>query len=161
MNDFFSKTLEIVKSNGFSIVAHNFERPWGGFLVIDESQAQEFSNQFFNGLDVETLKVGDKLSPKVLIIKPKSRLSWQYHNRRAEIWQVYKGNVGFVKSDTDIENEMKVLSEGDQIVLSQGVRHRLIGLDHYSVVGEIWQHTDANHPSDEDDIIRVQDDFGR
>jgi hypothetical protein len=29
------------------------------------------------------------------------------------------------------------------------------------VIAEIWQHTDANHPSDEDDIIRVQDDFGR
>ena len=26
---------------------------------------------------------------------------------------------------------------------------------------EIWQHTDAKHPSDEDDIIRVQDDYGR
>ena len=26
---------------------------------------------------------------------------------------------------------------------------------------EIWQHTDADNPSDEDDIIRVQDDFGR
>tara|TARA_B100000795_G_scaffold265733_1_gene247955 strand:- start:90 stop:260 length:171 start_codon:yes stop_codon:yes gene_type:complete len=56
---------------------------------------------------------------------------------------------------------MKVYNEGDQIVLQQGERHRLIGLDDYSVVAEIWQHTDANHPSDEDDIIRVQDDFGR
>jgi mannose-6-phosphate isomerase len=29
------------------------------------------------------------------------------------------------------------------------------------VVAEIWQHTDADYPSDEEDIIRVQDDFGR
>ena len=56
---------------------------------------------------------------------------------------------------------MKIYKEGDQIVLQQGERHRLIGLDETSVVAEIWQHTDANHPSDEDDIIRVQDDFGR
>jgi len=56
---------------------------------------------------------------------------------------------------------MKIYKEGDQIVLEQGERHRLIGLDDYCVVAEIWQHTDANHPSDEDDIIRVQDDFGR
>jgi hypothetical protein len=56
---------------------------------------------------------------------------------------------------------MKVYNEGDQIILNQGERHRLIGLDEISVVAEIWQHTDANHPSDEDDIIRVQDDFGR
>jgi hypothetical protein len=58
---------------------------------------------------VNTLKIGGKLSSKIIIVKPGARLSWQYHNRRAEI----------------------------------------------------WQHTDVNHPSDEEDIIRVQDDFGR
>ena len=42
-----------------------------------------------------------------------------------------------------IENEMKVYNEGDQIVLQQGERHRLIGLDETCVVAEIWQHTDA------------------
>ena len=31
----------------------------------------------------------------------------------------------------------------------------------FAVVAEIWQHTDPEHPSDEDDIIRLQDDFGR
>ena len=150
-----------IESFGFKVVSHDFERPWGGFLVIDESQAQDFSNKFFKGLDVNTLKIGGKLSPKILIIRPKARLSWQYHNRRAEIWQVYKGSAGIIRSGTDIENEMEVYSEGDQIILQQGERHRLIGLHYYSVVAEIWQHTDANHPSDEDDIIRVQDDFGR
>ena len=85
----------------------------------------------------------------------------RYHNRRAEIWQVYKGSAGIIRSDSDVENEMKLYGKGNQIVLKQGERHRLIGLDDYSVVAEIWQHTDANHPSDEEDIIRVQDDFGR
>jgi mannose-6-phosphate isomerase-like protein (cupin superfamily) len=161
MNNFFTKTKEIIKSYGFSIVSHDFERPWGGFLVIDESQAQDFSNKFFEGLDVNSLKIGGKLSPKILIIKPEARLSWQYHNRRAEIWQVYKGSAGIIKSDSNVENEMEVFNEGDQIVLQQGERHRLIGLDDFCVVAEIWQHTDADNPSDEDDIIRVQDDFGR
>ena len=145
----------------FKIISQDFERPWGGFLVIDESQAQDFSNKFFEGLDVNTLKIGGKLSPKILIVKPAARLSWQYHNRRAEIWQVHKGTAGIIRSDSDEENEMKEYKEGDQIVLQQGERHRLIGLDGYCVVAEIWQHTDATHPSDEDDIIRVQDDFGR
>jgi hypothetical protein len=72
-----------IESLGFDIVAQDFDRPWGGFLVIEEAQAQAFSNYFFKGLD-ET-----------------------------------------------------------------------------SVVAEIWQHTDANYPSDEDDIVRVQDYFGR
>ena len=161
MNNFFTKTKEIIKSYGFSIVSHDFERPWGGFLVIDEIQAQDFSNKFFKYLDVNTLKIGGKLSPKILIVKPNARLSWQYHNRRAEIWQIYKGSAGIIRSETDIENEMEIYSEGDQIVLQQGERHRLIGLDDYCIVAEIWQHTDSNYASDEDDIIRVQDDFGR
>lgn len=155
------KIKKEIESFGFSVVSHDFERPWGGFLVIDETQAQEFSNKFFKGLDVNTLKIGGKLSPKILIVKPNARLSWQYHNRRAEIWQVYNGSVGVIRSDSNLENEMKVHNEGDQIVIEQGERHRLIGLNETSIVAEIWQHTDANHSSDEDDIIRVQDDFGR
>ncbi len=102
-----------------------------------------------------------KLSPKILIVKPNARLSWQYHHRRAEIWRVYKGECGIIRSKTDKENEMKTYVEGDQIKLKQGERHRLIGLDDYCLVAEIWQHTDKNNPSNEEDIVRVQDDFGR
>ena len=161
MSDLFNKYVDEIIAFNFNIVSKDLSRPWGGFLVIDETQAQEFSNKFFEGLDVNTVKTGGKLSPKILIVKPNARLSWQYHNRRAEIWQVYKGTAGIIRSDSDEENEMKVYHEGDQIALKQGERHRLIGLDDYSVVAEIWQHTDTNHPSDEEDIIRVQDDFGR
>jgi mannose-6-phosphate isomerase len=157
----FLEIKKEIESYGFNIDSLDFERPWGGFLVIDETQAQDFSNKFFEGLDVNTLKIGGKLSPKILIVKPNVRLSWQYHNRRAEIWQIYKGSAGIIRSNTDIENEMKVYHEGEQIVLEQGERHRLIGLNETLVVAEIWQHTDKNNPSDEDDIVRVQDDFGR
>jgi len=45
--------------------------------------------------------------------------------------------------------------------MDKGERHRLIRLDSWGVVAEIWQHTDKEEPSDEDDIIRLQDDFGR
>ena len=157
----YTKIKKEIESFGFKVVSQDFYRPWGGFLVIDETQAQDFSNKFFEGIDVNTLKIGGKLSPKILIVKPNARLSWQYHNRRSEIWQVYKGTAGIIRSDSDQENEMKEYNEGDQIILKQGDRHRLIGLDEISVVAEIWQHTDATHPSDEDDIKRVQDDFGR
>jgi mannose-6-phosphate isomerase len=74
---------------------------------------------------------------------------------------VFKGAAGIIRSNTDTENEMKVFNEGGQIILQQGERHRLIGLDDYCVVAEIWQHTDEDYLSDEEDIIRVQDDFGR
>ena len=158
----YYKEIEVkIKSLGFNIISKDFQRPWGGFLVIDEDQAQDFSNQFFKGINIEELKISGKLSPKILIVNPESRLSWQYHNRRAEIWRVYKGKVGIIISENDIQKEIEIYSEGDQITLKQGERHRLIGLDNYGVVAEIWQHTEENHPSDEEDIVRVQDDFGR
>ena len=146
---------------GYKVIDYDFDRPWGGFLVIDENQAQKFTNQFFKGIDAKSLKIGGKLSPKILIVNSNSRLSWQYHLRRAEIWSIQKGEVGIVRSDNDIENKVEIFSEGDQIRLKKKERHRLIGLDNQSVVAEIWQHTDNENPSDENDIIRIQDDFGR
>ncbi len=76
MNNYYTEIEETIKSFGFTIESKDFDRPWGGFLVIDEGQAQEFSNIFFKGLDVNSLKIGGKLSPKILIVKPEARLSW-------------------------------------------------------------------------------------
>ncbi len=150
-----------IESKGFTVVTYDFDRPWGGFLVIDEAQAQEFANYFFSGLDVDSLRIGGKLSPKILIVSPHVRLSWQYHHRRAEIWRVYKGTAGIIRSEKDAQQEVEVLQTGDQVRLKQGERHRLVGLADQALVAEIWQHTDPEHPSDEDDIVRVSDDFGR
>ena len=150
-----------IKGLGFEIIAKDFERPWGGFLVIKESHSQEFANQFFDGIDIENLKIGGKLSPKILVVKPNSKLSWQYHHRRAEIWRVYKGEVGVSRSFDDNEKPLKKLITGDQIKLKKGERHRIIGLTDYAVLAEIWQHTDPNNPSDENDIVRLNDDYGR
>jgi mannose-6-phosphate isomerase-like protein (cupin superfamily) len=118
-------------------------------------------NTFFDGINIETLKTSGKLSPKILIVSPNSKLSWQYHYRRAEIWKVYKGVVGVKKSFDDVEKPMMILKKNDQIKLIQGERHRLIGLDDFAVISEIWQHTDPDHPSDENDIVRISDDYGR
>ena len=146
---------------GFEIISKDFERPWGGFLVINENQAQEFANKFFDGINIESLKIGGKLSPKILIVKPNSKLSWQYHQRREEIWKVFIGNVGISRSHDNNQNPIVKLDEGDQVKLEKGERHRLIGLDDYAVLAEIWQHTDSNNPSDENDIVRLDDDYGR
>ena len=159
--NYFKKIKNEIIGKGFKIISKDFERPWGGFLVIDEFQAQDFANTFFDGINVETLKIGGKLSPKILIVSPNSKLSWQYHHRRAEIWRVYKGKVGISRSFDNIEKPVKILNENDQIKLKKGERHRLIGLDDFAVVSEIWQHTDLNHPSDENDIVRIYDDYGR
>ena len=150
-----------IKSFGFEITSKDFQRPWGGFLVILEEQAQEFADKFFDGINVENTKIGGKLSPKILVVKPNSKLSWQYHHRRAEIWRVYKGEVGVSRSFDDNEKSLEKLIKGDQIKLKKGERHRLIGLNDFAVLAEIWQHTDPNNPSDENDIVRLSDDYGR
>ena len=64
-------------------------------------------------------------------------------------------------SDTNQEGELQELTAGSFIQMDKGKRHRLIGLNSWGIVAEIWQHTDPNNPSDEDDIVRLQDDFGR
>jgi mannose-6-phosphate isomerase len=157
----FKKVGKLLGDAGFSIVSEDKARPWGGFYVIDENQAAKFSKHFFPEEDFEQLKISEKLSPKILMVAPGKRLSWQYHHRRAEIWKCIDGNVAVMTSDTDEESKKQILKPGDIIKLHQGKRHRLIGLDGWGVVAEIWQHTDTANPSDEDDIIRLQDDFGR
>ena len=156
----YQKIQEEIESYGFTIVAKDFERPWGAFLVIKDEEVQDFANRFFDGINADTLRIEGKLSPKILIVKPGARLSWQYHHRRAEFWQVHKGEVGIVRSDNDTEGELVKCKEGQQVRLAQGVRHRLVGLEDYGIVAEIWQHTDVIS-SDEEDIVRVQDDFKR
>jgi len=159
--DYLHKIENEIKGLGFDIISKNFERPWGGFLVINENQAQEFLNTFFYGINIDTLKIGGKLSPKILIVKPNSKLSWQYHQRREEIWNVFKGKVGISRSYDNNQNPIVKLDEGDQVKLEKGERHRIIGLDDYAVLAEIWQHTDSNHSSDENDIVRLDDEYGR
>lgn len=157
----FSEMEDELKSQGFTIRTQDQTRPWGGFFVIEEDQAQDFADAYFEGTRVDDLRISGKLSPKILIVAPKKRLSWQYHHRRAEIWKVVRGTVGVVTSPTDSEGPMQTLSPGSLITLKQGERHRLVGLNEWGVLAEIWQHTDATQPSDEEDIVRVQDDFGR
>ena len=160
-NEIFSKILINLSSQKLNVIDKDIDRPWGGFFVISEDNAQEFSNFYFNGLNTEELKVSGKLSPKILIISPNKRLSWQYHHRRSEIWKVVSGEIKVVTSHDDIERNEEILKEGDEIRLYQGERHRIIGMDEYAVVAEIWIHTDKDNPSDENDIVRVQDDFDR
>lgn len=157
----FKDVEKKLTEQGFTIVDADKERPWGGFFVIDEEQAPEFAKTYFPDISADSLKIGGKLSPKILLVMPGKRLSWQYHHRRAEIWRVIQGPVGVITSKTDEQGELETYESEDIIRLEQGERHRLVGLEDWGVLAEIWQHTDPAHPSDEDDIVRVEDDFGR
>ena len=157
----FKEISSELLENNLHIASYDENRPWGGFFVIEEEDAQRFSDVYFDGLSIEGLRKAGKLSPKILIVQEQARLSWQYHNRRAETWRVIKGTVGVVRSSNDTEGEVEMFKEGEVIILEKGERHRLIGLDDWGVVAEFWQHTDAINPSNEEDIVRVQDDYNR
>jgi mannose-6-phosphate isomerase len=144
-----------------NIASQDSERPWGGFFVLDENDAEKFITNFFPHLTKTQLTISGKLSPKILIVAPEKRLSWQFHYRRAEIWKLIAGQAAVMVSDTDEETEIINLNKGDIIELKQGERHRLIGTDNWGIIAEIWRHSDAENPSDENDIVRIQDDFGR
>lgn len=129
-------------------------RQWGQFFYIKELPL--FIKNHF------PIKIDDTLpiSPKILIINPGQRLSWQYHHRRKEIWSIIKGPVKVIWSDTDEEKYEKIYHENDIVMIENKQRHRLVGLEDYAVVAELWCHTE-NHLSDENDIVRIQDDYCR
>ncbi len=159
--DVFKQIDSYLNQNKISVASRDLTRPWGGFFVIDPACLEHFVYLFFQ--EKETLLQNNNLtlSPKILVVEPDKRLSWQYHHRRSEIWSVIKGPVGVVKSDNNTQGNPVILKEKDQIELQKGERHRLIGLNDWGIVAEIWQHSDPNRPSDEYDIIRLEDDFGR
>lgn len=160
-SDVFISVRKYIESHGFRVSGYDDDRPWGGFFYIDESQSDRFISTYFDHLSIEDFSGFSKLSPKILIVAPNQRLSWQYHHRRAEIWKLIGGSAGIVTSGTDELTPSRDLKVGEVVTLQQGERHRLIGTTSWGNVAEIWQHTDPMNPSDEDDIVRVQDDFGR
>lgn len=154
----FSEIRQKIEDYNLTIIVEDDQRPWGGFFLIDENDTDIFIKSFFSELEIGS---ENKISPKILIVEPNKRLSWQYHHRRAEVWKVLRNRVGVIRSKTDEQAEVEELTVGDTIILEQGERHRLVGLNDYAVIAEIWQHTDPHKPSTEDDIIRLEDDFGR
>ena len=157
----FDTVSKYLGSLSIGVVSIDNQRPWGGFFVINEAQTQDFINIYFPELPNENIVRGGKLSPKILIVEPSKRLSWQYHHRREELWKVIAGPIGVITSPDDNQGNVQSVQVDDTVQFGTLIRHRLIGLDNWGVVAEIWQHTDPNNPSDEADIVRVSDDFGR
>lgn len=155
------ETVRELTDRGYTIKASDFKRPWGGFIAIQEEDAHKFANDFFKDVPMKLIHTGGLLSPKILFVMPNKRLSWQYHHRRSEIWRVWKGVVGVAKNNSDEQTAPATYQQGSVVTLRQGERHRLVGLNGFALIAEIWQHTDPSKPSDENDIVRVQDDFGR
>ncbi len=149
---------------GYTVVELNDQKPWGAYVRLDGADADKFVEDFFPGLSPDDARLGiegAELSPKFLIVSPGQRLSWQYHGRRAERW-MFLTDGAYHKSDTDDEGDPIPAPAGTVVQFGKGERHRLVGLDEgHVIVAEIWQHVDPDAPSDEDDIVRLADDYQR
>lgn len=79
-----------IKLLGYQIVEQDLTKPWGAYYRMDSSDAERFVREFFPDLSMGEAKLGREdveLSPKLLLVAPGHRLSWQYHDRRAERWR--------------------------------------------------------------------------
>ncbi len=152
--------VDFIAEKNWGIAEEDFNKPWGGYFRIADENLNEFIDLFFP--EHSSLKTSEqKLRPKFLLVAPNARLSWQYHHRRAEVWKVLFGPIGVMQNTSDDQTKPTWHQTGELIEHDKEIRHRLMGADNWGLVAEIWKHTDPELPSEEDDIVRVQDDYGR
>jgi len=108
------------------------QRPWGTFTVLDEG----------DGFKVKRIEV---LSGK--------RLSYQKHAQRAEHWVVVQGTAKVTLDGNEI-----LVEAGNAIDIPVGAAHRVENPGGQTLVFVEVQRGDY---LGEDDIVRLQDDFGR
>jgi mannose-6-phosphate isomerase len=108
------------------------QRPWGSYEVLD---------------DAVTHKV------KRLTVHPRSRLSYQRHQHRAEHWFIISGSA-----QVTLNGDVVELVAGQAIDIPRGSAHRIGNVGDDELVFIEVQHGDSFA---EDDIERLEDDFGR
>ncbi len=106
------------------------DRPWGRFERYIENE---------------------KCTVKILYLKPGSQTSLQYHSKRDEWWKVIKGTMKI-----NVNNDEYTLSENDSFFIKRGIKHRMINLEHPSIILEI-----STGDFDEGDIVRLKDIYDR
>jgi mannose-6-phosphate isomerase len=108
------------------------ERPWGRYEVLQEGA---------------TYKV------KSIHVHPGKRLSYQRHQKRSEHWYVTDGS-----GEVTLDGKMQVVSRGSIIEIPQGMLHRISNTGDREL---IFIEVQTGSYFGEDDIERVEDDFGR
>lgn len=88
---------------------------------------------------------------KLIYVNANSRLSLQYHKKRSEFWKVIKGTAM-----VEIDEKRIVLEEGETITIPRQARHRVLALESECIILEI-----AYGRFDENDIVRLEDDYQR
>jgi hypothetical protein len=67
------------------VVGEDLIRPWGGFLLISQASVRELIHVYFRDTDLQDAPEQLALSPKLLLVAPGRRLSWQYRPRRIQV----------------------------------------------------------------------------
>ncbi|MDA4122642.1 MAG: phosphomannose isomerase type II C-terminal cupin domain [Thaumarchaeota archaeon] len=106
-------------------------RPWGKFEVIYQNPTKT-------------------VTVKLITVNPHSRLSLQYHRKRTEVWTCLTGSVV-----VELEQQESKLKEGEQFTVPQGKVHRMSAEERTEIL-EV-----SLGPFDEQDVVRLQDDYGR
>ena len=138
--------------------------PWGAYIRIHDSSLRDFVVTYWNEapeLIQRAQTAGHNLSPKILLIAPNRRLSLQFHHRRREHWCVLEGPVKIILGATPLTLVEETYDAGSQLEIPCGYIHRITGLQTWAVIAELWEHTSPDQPSDENDIVRIEDDFSR
>jgi mannose-6-phosphate isomerase-like protein (cupin superfamily) len=88
---------------------------------------------------------------KVISVNPNSSLSLQYHNNRSEFWRVLSGHPLITVGES-----ITTANPGDDITIEKLQKHRIATKDDAVQILEI-----AYGDFDENDIVRVEDIYGR
>jgi mannose-6-phosphate isomerase len=128
-----------------AVQVEHIECPWGWYESIDK---KSYGN---------TVNISNKI--KRILVHPGQRLSLQKHAQRAEHWVVVRGTARITLGSADSEtlNEFD-LTPGQHCDIAIGQIHRLSNLSSEPV--EIIE-VQMGAYLGEDDITRLQDDFGR
>ncbi len=137
------------------------DKPWGSYLRLSEDSLPAFIDAYWPEIIDKLDNTNLRFDPKILLIAPGARLSLQYHHRRHEHWRVLAGPLKIIRGSDGSSLHEKIYNMGETVEIPCGYWHRIAGLSGWSVVAEIWEHTSPENPSDEEDIIRVEDDFSR
>ncbi len=109
------------------------QRPWGSFTVLDED---------------EDYKI------KRIEVFPTKRLSYQKHAHRSEHWFVVRGIAKVTLNGKEF-----LVKKGEDVNVPVGTAHRVENPDAEELL--IFIETQTGDYFGEDDIVRLEDDFGR
>ena len=115
-----------------NVVGQIYERPWGTYRTIEQRANYQL---------------------KHIVVKPGKRLSLQYHHHRDEHWTVIKG-----KGTVQLDEESIDLELNGRVFIPKLAKHRMSNNTQEDV--EFLEIQIGDYLG-EDDIVRIQDDFGR